>query len=146
MSKSDLGYPSPFSIKSTFAFNNPKFQVPKAKKESWNKAVQEAEKALSTSDNHQRFESATTEYIEKAAEKSKKETEKKKSKRKSILPSSITYRITPYKELNYRESDSTYDADLYIPEQLWNQENIQIPAEIVTGPGKYVFGLYNQNG
>ena len=121
--------------------------MPKAKKESWDKAVQEAEKALANVDFAARCDKMTALMENKVADREKhvKETKKGK-KRKSILPSSLTYKMTPHKELAYVECNSTtYDAELHIPEALWSGENHSIPAEIVTGPEFYAskFNLHS---
>ena len=51
---------------------------------------------------------------------------------------SIKYKITPFSELNYRESQSTtFDPDLHIPNELFeNQKLKNVPLELVTGQGK----------
>ena len=50
---------------------------------------------------------------------------------------SIKYKITPFSELNYRESQSTtFDPDLHIPNELFeNQKFKNVPLELVTGQG-----------
>ena len=50
---------------------------------------------------------------------------------------SITYKVTPHKDLQYIEVSSTFDAELHISDETWNQEKSNVPAELVTGPELY---------
>ena len=65
---------------------------------------------------------------------------------KCWLWKSIKYKITPFSELNYRESQSTtFDPDLHIPNELFeNQKSKNVPLELVTGQGINIFFWYGE--
>ena len=60
---------------------------------------------------------------------------------------SIKYKITPFSELNYRESQSTtFDPDLHIPNELFeNQKFKNVPLELVTGQGMILVNFLFEN-
>merc|ERR1719204_1325437 len=104
-------------------------------KNSWNQAVLDALSARNDFENdEQRCDKLLYDYTDKPKPKPTETTKRKSTaKRKSLIPNSIKYKITPFSELNYRESQSTtFDPDLHIPNELFeNQKFKNVPLELV---------------